>query len=204
VRANMLEIVSTALVKGSAVPALTTYDFTTAQAVVAASESISRPVILLVAPKAAAGTTGQRFIRALRQLADDATTPVCVQLDHATDKDLIVSAIEAGADAVLVDGSSLPNDQNAQLVRDVRGMVGADIVLEAELGALPGDEDVALTSSASGMTSPQAVPSFLHASTADLLAVAVGNVHGYYTSEPKLRTGCLSSCMVLRESRRPI
>ena len=67
-RANLLDVVTSALDARTAVPALSTYDFTTAQAVVAASERADRPVILLVPPKAAAGTGGRRLVTALRQI----------------------------------------------------------------------------------------------------------------------------------------
>jgi tagatose 1,6-diphosphate aldolase GatY/KbaY len=186
VRANMLDVVTSALDARTAVPALTTYDFSTAQAVVDASEHADRPVILLVPPKAAAGTRGRRFITALRHLADDAATPVCVQLDHAVDLELIERAVAAGVDAVLPDGSALPPDENAAFVAGARKLVGPDIVVEAELGSLPGDEDTAQASMAGGMTDPDEVPAFLAASKADLLAVAVGNVHGHYQGTPSL------------------
>ncbi|OLT12120.1 fructose-bisphosphate aldolase [Kocuria sp. CNJ-770] len=185
-RANLLDVVTSALAAHTAVPALSTYDFTTAQAVVEASERAGRPVILLVPPKAAAGTGGRRLVTALRALADDAATPVCVQLDHAVDLDLIEHAVAAGADAVLADGSSLPAAANAAFVARARELVGPGVVVEAELGSLPGDEDAAMTSEAGGMTDPGEVPGFLDGSGADLLAVAVGNVHGHYRGTPRL------------------
>jgi tagatose 1,6-diphosphate aldolase GatY/KbaY len=186
VRANMLHTVTRALAANSAVPALTTYDFTTAQAVVAASERADRPVILLVPPKAAAGAAGSRFIRALRTLADDAAVGVCLQLDHAPDLDLIRAAAAAGVDAVLADGSALPNDRNADFVSRAREALGDGIVLEAELGNIAGDEDIAQAQETAGMTDPDDVPGFLARSGADLLAVAVGTVHGHYKGTPRI------------------
>jgi tagatose 1,6-diphosphate aldolase GatY/KbaY len=53
-RAQLDELVVSALKRGSAVPAFTCYDFTTALAVVSAAEEAKRGVILLVAPKTAA------------------------------------------------------------------------------------------------------------------------------------------------------
>ena len=185
-RANLLDVVTSALDASTAVPALSTYDFTTAQAVVAASERADRPVILLVPPKAAAGTGGRRLVTALRHLADDAAVPVCVQLDHAVDLELVEQAVAAGADAVLADGSALPHAENAAFVARARELAGPDVVVEAELGSLPGDEDTARTSAAGAMTDPGAVPGFLAASGADLLAVNVGNVHGHYQGTPRL------------------
>lgn len=190
-RANMLDVVTTALDARTAVPALSTYDFATAQAVVEASERADRPVILLVPSKAAAGTGGRRFVTALRHLADDAATPVCVQLDHAVDLGLIEQAAAAGADAVLADGSALPAAENAELVARARDVVGPGVVLEGELGSLPGTKDTARTTGPGGMTDPDEVPGFLAASRADLLAVAVGNVHGHYQGIPRLHWGRL-------------
>lgn len=189
-RANLLHITQAALAEGRSVAAVTVYDFTTAQGVVAASESSSNPVILLVPPSAAAGLPGARFIRALRGLADVADVQVCVQLDHAKDLGLIGEAVIAGADSVLADGSNLGHKENAALVRSARSLVGPDVVIEAELGSIGGDEDRALDPSGSvspaGLTDPAHVNGFLEDSGADLLAVAVGNVHGRYKGDPHL------------------
>ena len=107
-RTQLDTLVTGALQHGSAVPAFTCYDFTTALAVVAAAEESGRGAILLVAPKTAATPNGLRLITALRGLADAAAVPVAVQLDHAADPQVITDAVSAGADSVLVDGSSLP------------------------------------------------------------------------------------------------
>lgn len=185
-KANMLTVVKDALERGRAVPAFSVYDFTTAQAVVSASEEAARPVFLLVPSKVADDERGIRCIRALRTLADAATVEVCVQLDHATDLVLMQKAAAAGVDAVLADGSSAPLMDNVRLVQEARRLLGNEFVVEAELGALAGDEDVAVSNEATGMTDPDEVPRFLELSEADLLAVAVGNVHGRYQGEPQL------------------
>lgn len=186
---DLASVVAARLADGAAVPALTCYDFTTAQAVVGAAETAGFPVVLLVAPASAAGVPGLRFITALRTLADAATVPVIVQLDHARDPELIRAAVAAGASAVLADGSHLPEDQNAAFVAAVVADVGHLVAVEAELGELPGDEDDATAASSAapaGMTDPARIARFLQASGADLLAVSIGNVHGFYTGDPKL------------------
>lgn len=186
-RTRLDTLVNDALAEGAAVPAFTCYDFTTALAVVEAAEAMDRGVILLVAPKTASAPSGQRFIAALRGLADAAAVPVAVQLDHATSIPAITSGIAAGADSVLADGSALDFDDNIAFVRAVREAIAdPTVVVEAELGGLAGDEDQAFALAAVGLTDAGQVADFVARSGAGLLAVAVGNVHGKYAGEPKL------------------
>ena len=200
-RTRLDHLVTSALQQGSAVPAFTCYDFTTALAVVAAAEESGRGVILLVAPKTAATANGLRLIGALRGLADAAAVPVAVQLDHATDLSVMADAVAAGADSVLADGSSLAYEDNIVLVRAARELLGPDVVLEAELGGLAGDEDRAFGADQSGvpvagLTDSAQVEDFVSRTGAELLAVAVGNVHGKYKGEPQLRWDVLQDIAV--------
>ena len=207
-RTRLDHLVVSALQKGAAVPAFTCYDFTTALAVVAAAEEAGRGIILLVAPKTAATSDGLRLISALRGVADSAVVPVSVQLDHASDIQVIVDAVKAGADAVLVDGSALPYEKNIALVREARAKLNAegfqDTVIEAELGGLAGDEDrafgindgPAVDAPVAGLTDSAQVEDFVSRTGAQLLAVAVGNVHGKYTGEPQLRWDVLQDIAV--------
>ena len=194
-------LVTSALQRRSAVPAFTCYDFTTALAVVGAAEDAGHGVILLVAPKTAGTSNGLRLITALRGLADGASVPVAVQLDHASDLSVMADAVAAGADSVLADGSSLPYEDNVALVRAARALVGADVVLEAELGGLAGDEDRAFGAdeagvAVAGLTDSAQVEDFVARTGAQLLAVAVGNVHGKYKGEPQLRWDVLQDIAV--------
>lgn len=187
-RTQLDVIVGAALDRQAAVPAFTCYDFTTAVAVIEAAEAADAAVILLIAPKTMASASGPRLVRALRGLADSATVRVSIQLDHSRELGPILTGIEAGADSVLVDGSALSYEENIRLVRSVRDAIGnAQIVLEAELGGLEGDEDKAFATEATELTNPDLVADFVERSGAQLLAVAVGNVHGKYASEPNLR-----------------
>lgn len=200
-RTRLDHLVTSALQQGSAVPAFTCYDFTTALAVVGAAEEAGSGVILLVAPKTAATVNGLRLIAALRGLADTAAVPVAVQLDHASDLKVMADAVAAGADSVLADGSSLPFEDNIALVRAARALLGADVVLEAELGGLAGDEDRAFGADAAGvvvagLTDSAQVEDFVSRTGAGLLAVAVGNVHGKYEGEPQLRWDVLQDIAV--------
>ncbi len=200
-RTRLDHLATSALQRRSAVPAFTCYDFTTALAVVGAAEDAGHGVILLVAPKTAGTSNGLRLITALRGLADGASVPVAVQLDHASDLSVMADAVAAGADSILADGSCLPYEDNIALVRAARALLGADVVLEAELGGLAGDEDRSFGAdeagvAVAGLTDSAQVEDFVARTGAQLLAVAVGNVHGKYKGEPQLRWDVLQDIAV--------
>lgn len=177
-RARFSELLADARARGSAVGAFTTYNLETAAGVVQAAVRRSRGVILLVSPK----SFDDVLMGALVAVADGAPVPVCVQLDHAADLSMIDRAFELGAGAVLADGSRLPFDENVELVR--RAAVRGEV--EAELGGIEGDEDVAAAVAAGALTEPDEAAAFVDRTGAACLAVSIGNVHGRYREPPKL------------------
>lgn len=192
------------LAAGAAIPAVTCYGASTAVSLVEAAEAAGLPVVLLIPPSVAAAAEGLRTIGALRAVADSAAVPVSVQLDHATDPVLIAAALGAGVDAVLADGSRLGHEENAAFVRSVRELADAGVTIEAELGGIAGDEDRAVDADPGslGMTDPDDVAGFVDGSGCDLLAVAVGNVHGRYRGRPLIDRARLAR--ISRISRVPL
>ena len=168
---------------GAAVAAFTCYDLTTALGVIRAAEQRGDPVMLLLGAASFAGPDGRLLAAALLAAAREARVPACVQLDHASDRDLIHAALAGGIGAVMADGSRLPLDGNTAFVRSVRAAAGAAGV-EAELGHIAGDEDVAAAARAGAFTDPDDAAAFATATGADCLAVSIGNVHGRYAAAP--------------------
>jgi tagatose 1,6-diphosphate aldolase GatY/KbaY len=188
-RARLDTIARSALARGRAAGAFTCYDLATAYGVVDAATEADEGVVLLVSPSTAARPYGPQLVRSLRTVADDAPVPVSVQLDHAADLDLITRIVAAGADAVLVDGSKQGYEGNVELLLRARErLAGQDVVLEAELGRIEGDEDVAtlIASDAGELTDPAQAAEFVERTGVELLAVSIGNVHGTYVGEPVL------------------
>jgi tagatose 1,6-diphosphate aldolase GatY/KbaY len=170
---------------GAALGAFTCYDVTTALGVIRAAEARNDPVILLFGVSSFAGRDGRLLASALLAVARGARVPVCVQLDHASDRGLIAAALEDGLGAVMADGSRLPLAGNTAFVREIRA-VADDAGLEAELGHVEGGEDVATAATAGAFTDPDDAAAFVAATGADCLAVSIGNVHGRYAATPAL------------------
>jgi tagatose 1,6-diphosphate aldolase GatY/KbaY len=172
---------------GRGLGAFTCYDLETARGVLAAATARRRGVVLLVSCAAFAPPGGQELLAGLRAAAARSPARACVQLDHVGDLGLIERAFEAGAGAVMADGSRLPLEENAALVRAAavlaRSCGGA---VEAELGHVSGDEDVATAAAAGRLTDPSAVAAFVADTGAACLAVSIGNAHGVYAVAPAL------------------
>ena len=128
------------------------------------------------------------LIAGLRVLADTATVPVAVHLDHCVDAGVLRRAIASGVDGVMADGSRLDVEANARFVGAVaRDAHVAGLDVEAELGRLAGSEDGwTVEAREARLTDPDSVAAFLDASGADLLAVSIGNVHGSTARPPRL------------------
>jgi tagatose 1,6-diphosphate aldolase GatY/KbaY len=172
---------------GSAVGAFTCYDLETATAALNAAASAGAGVILLIGGRSYAAPGGDLLLAALLAAARGSVAPACVQLDHCDDLTLIGSALETGAGAVLADGSALPYEQNVRFVAaavELAHAHGAEV--EAELGGISGDEDVAEAAAAGALTDPEAARELIAQTGAACLAVSIGNVHGIYRRPPQL------------------
>ena len=154
----------------------------------AASEEKS-PVILQVSA-GARKYAGQTYIMKLVEAAliEDPSIPVCVHLDHGPSFEMCRDCIDGGFTSVMIDGSSLPFEENIALTKKVveyahpRG-----VWVEAELGRLAGIEEH-VVSEGHSFTDPDEAVEFVEKTGCDSLAVAIGTSHGAYKfkGEPKL------------------
>jgi len=172
---------------GRGLGAFTCYDLETARGVLAAAAARERGVVLLVSCAAFTAPGGDDLMAALCAVAARAAAPACVQLDHVGDLELIERAFRGGAGAVMADGSRLPLEQNAAMVSAAVALArrsGGGV--EAELGHVSGDEDVATAAAAGRLTDPGTAREFVAGTGADCLAVSIGNAHGHYATAPRL------------------
>ena len=182
------EILAKAVAEHSAVPAFATYTLEMVQAVVAAAEQTGRPVIVLAGSSHFNHAGRSALISIALQAARDSTATIGVHLDHCRDLAEIEQCVRAGYSSVMVDGSHLPFEDNVGLTRAAVALAHpAGAWVEAELGAVPGDEDVSIDAApAQAMTDPLEAADFVERTGVDALAVAVGNVHGLTTTPVSL------------------
>jgi ketose-bisphosphate aldolase len=163
-----------------------TYDIT--RAIIEAAEEERSPVIL-GAYEANLKYRGYEYAAMqMRFFAERASVPVAVHLDHGSSVDACKKAIDAGFTSVMIDGSHLPIDQNIKLAEQaVEIAKPRGVSVEAEVGELQKLNPDGSVAEVKNLSSPQDVARMSNETGIDMLAVGIGNAHGFYKDAPDIR-----------------
>lgn len=194
------ELFEKAYAGGYAIGAFNFNNMETIQAIAEACREEHSPVILQVSQDVRENHTYYRKLveAALQECAD---IPIAWHLDHGSSLEICKACIDGGYSSVMIDGSSLPFEENIALTRSVVEYAhDRGVVVEAELGALAGiEDDVNVSAEDARYTNPAEVAEFVRRTGCDSLAVAIGTSHGAYKfkpgTQPKLRMDILRSIM---------
>ena len=169
-----------------AVGAFEFWSLDSAHAVTETARVFNVPVILQVGHYERDYMLGYKNARKIAEMAAAASgIPVALHLDHAEDYDEVLRALDAGFTSVMIDGSMLPYNENAELTKKVVETAKKySASVEAELGRLGGNEGG--RDGEDAQTDPASAASFVLSTGIDALAVAIGTAHGFYKSEPKI------------------
>ncbi|WP_341935783.1 class II fructose-bisphosphate aldolase [Microbacterium sp. LWO14-1.2] len=164
---------------GASLPAIAAFNVITleyAEGIVLGAERAQCPVLLSISHNAVRFHGGLApLAAACRALADSASVPVLLHLDHCESADLVLEAAGLGFASAMFDASTLPYDQNVAKTAEVaaRGQESG-LWIEAELGEIGGKDGA----HAPGVrTDPVEAAAFVTATGVDALAVAVGTSH---------------------------
>ena len=150
-----------------------------------AAEELDTPIILQIAEVRLKHSPLHLMGPMMVQTAKEAKVDVAVHLDHGLTFETVQKALELGFTSVMLDASTLPFEENIEEVkRAVEYCHFYNVPVEAELGCLQGKEED-IVNEADAKTDPDMVADFVAQTGCDLLAVAVGNVHGL-DIEPKV------------------
>lgn len=151
-----------------------------------AGNETSNPIILGCIPKIFNILGGRNIVGVYRSLASTCKVPVVLHLDHATNLEDIWKAMSTGFTSVMIDGSRLPLDENIKITSTVvRVARPAGLSIEGELGII-GRTGTLEETNLEDFTTPEEAQRFVAETEVDALAIAVGSVHGFYKSTPKL------------------
>lgn len=189
--------------QGFAVGAFNVENMEMAQAIISAAEELGAPVILQTTPSTVRYAGTGMYAAMVAALAQEASVPVAMHLDHGDSFALCAQALRSGYTSVMIDGSKLPLEENIALTYKVSEMCAAvDVPVEGEIGRVGGKEDD--LESDGGYTIPEEAVRFEKESGLFSMAVGVGTAHGFYKEKPQLNKelittlrGMLQAPMVL-------
>lgn len=162
-------------------------DLVLLKAVSAAARELNVPVIV-------GASEGERDFLGVRQLAalvqslrEESGAPLFLNADHTHSLEKALEAARAGFDSIVFDLSILPFDQNIRQSREaVRALKAANaaVLVEGEIGDIGSGSEIhaQAPNRISRLTTPEEARQYVESTGVDILAPAVGNMHGMLTS----------------------
>ena len=115
---------------------------------------------------------------AVKKYGADSPVPIALHLDHGKSLESVKACIAGGYTSVMIDGSSLPYEDNVELTREVVKYAHPfGVTVEGELGVLAGVEDHVF-SATSTYTNPLQAIDFFKKTGCDALAISYVTCHG--------------------------
>jgi fructose-bisphosphate aldolase class II len=182
---SLLNVLRGSETAGAALGHFNVADSVLLKAVLAAARENKAPVIV-------GASEGERNFLGTRQLAalvksvrEESDLPVFLNADHTHSLAKAREAAKAGFDLVGIDFSALPFEQNVALTKEAAEAVKAinpAILVEGEIGDIGTGSEIHETAQNRNLTRPEEARQFVHSTGIDILAPAVGNMHGMLES----------------------
>lgn len=166
------------------------------KAVAAAASKLQSPVIIEFSPGEVEHMGVDQAVALGRAFEKQYSVPIILNLDHGTDPEKIIQAIDAGFDYVHFDGGKVPFDEALKI-----GKILADyahqkgVMIEGEIDHIEGSSadhtDSKPNVDSKLYTDPNQAKQFIEKTGFDVFASFVGNLHGIYAESKNLNLDLL-------------
>src|SRR5499427_3805400 len=188
-------------------------DWVLLKAVLASGQELKVPVVV-------GASEGEREFFGVRQIAtlvrslrEECDCPIFLNVDHTHSLAKAVQATKAGFDAIVFDLSALPFEQNVRQTKEaVEALksINPAILVEGEIGDIGTGSEIheKVPDLSKGLTSPAEAKQYVESTGIDILAPAVGNMHGMLQSmvqgETKKRLDIVRISQIKSAARVPL
>ncbi|MDO8676721.1 MAG: class II fructose-bisphosphate aldolase [Candidatus Azambacteria bacterium] len=130
----------------------------------------------------------RQAVNLVKAFREEFNIPIFLNADHHKTLEGVKEAVDAGYDAILADFSSLPFEENIKLTKqsvEYAKSKNPDIIVEGELGYVRGESKIqkeVIEIKPEDLTKPEEAEQFVKETGVDMLAPAVGNIHGIVMS----------------------
>ncbi len=169
--------------RGAAIGHFNVSDLVLLKGVFTAAQELNVPVIV-------GASEGERSFMGVRQIAalvkslrDEFDYPIFLNADHTHTLAGAEEVARAGFDSVVFDRSALPRKENVQQTREAVTALKAihpAMLVEGEIGDIGSGSEIhdAMPEPGKGLTTPEEARQFVEETGIDILAPAVGSMHG--------------------------
>lgn len=164
-------------------------------AIAHAAQSVGVPVIVGVSEGEQEAVGLEEAAALVKTVRADLNIPIFLNADHHYSIESVKAAIDSGFDSVIFDGAKLSMEDNIAQAKECVAYArasGRDVIVEVELGYI-GQSSKVLDGVPEGvsldmLTKPEDAKRLIEETGADMLAPAVGNIHGMFKGgvDPRL------------------
>jgi fructose-bisphosphate aldolase, class II len=152
-----------------------------------AAKELDLPVIVGVSEGERSFVGTKQAVALVESIREEHDFPIFINADHTYSYDGVVEAVDAGYDSVIFDGAKISMDENIEITKkcvEYARESNRDVMIEGELGYIGGSsklldevpEGAQITEDA--LVTADDAKKYVEATGIDLLAPAVGNLHG--------------------------
>ena len=187
------DVLQKAQENGVAIGHFNVSDLVLLKAVFGAARELNVPVLVGLS-EGEREFVGARQIAALvRSLREEFDFPIFLNADHTHSLAKGIEAAKAGFDSIVFDLSSLPLEENIRQTKqavEALKAINPSMLVEGEIGDIGTGSEIHESSPdlSKGLSTPEEAKQFVDATGVDILAPAVGNMHGMLRSMVKGET----------------
>ncbi|MDD5547784.1 MAG: class II fructose-bisphosphate aldolase family protein [Candidatus Pacebacteria bacterium] len=188
---NLKEIIREAGNKKTAIGHFNISDLVALKAIFESAQELNVPVIIGTSEGEAGFVDIEQTAALIKSLRQEHNFPIFLNADHFHSLEGIKKAVAAGYDAVLFDAGKLPIEENIKKTKEVVDYVRSvnpNILIEGELGYIGTSSKIfegvpeGVSIKPEDLTTQEQAERFVKETGVDLLAPAVGNIHGIISS----------------------
>jgi len=158
-------------------------DLTLLKAVFTSSQELNVPVLVGLSEGEREFIGVRQIVALVQSLREEFDWPIFLNADHTHSLANAVTAVRTGFDAIVFDLSKLPFEQNIRQTKEaVEALksINPSVLVEGEIGEIGSGSEIhkELSDLANGLTTPMQAKEFVESTGVDILAPAVGNMHG--------------------------
>jgi fructose-bisphosphate aldolase, class II len=184
---SLRDLLQAAQQTGKAIGHFNISDLVLLKAVSAAARELDVPVLVGLSEGEREFVGARQIAAFVRSLREEFDYPIFLNADHTHSLAKAVEAAKAGFDSIVFDMSALPFDQNVRQTKEAVEALKAinpAMLVEGEIGDIGSGSEIhdRAPDLSKGLSTPEQAQQFVESTGVDILAPAVGNMHGMLRS----------------------